>query len=1264
MSDLPPDDDETTEDEGAVVDTTVDFVGGIEGIEIQEEMERSFLEYAMSVIVARALPDARDGLKPVHRRILYGMFDMGARSDRPRMKCARVSGEVMGKFHPHGEGSIYDALVRMAQPFSLREPLIDFHGNYGSPDFPAAASRYCVTGDTLVRLADGASVPIAELVDLRPNSERDIDVDVLDKDGKPVHASKAFNSGVHPTKRITSKSGFSLRGSHNHPVLCLTSVAGVPMYQWRMLGEVREGEVVALARNAWLNVVPRAREMQLGLLCGAWVSEGFASEGRAGFNNTDFSFFEEVLEAYDVIVGAPRYVSKRSTRVDRKPIWELDVQQMDAFRRSPLGELIGKKACDKFIPSAVWRGGWGVKRAFLMACFEGDGGPRLADNGFTVHYTTYSERLGRELQQLLAEFGVIATRHRYTRQSGAIEWRLIVSGQRNMRAFAERVGFLRTKQQKLQALLRREPLRPHRLSQDHVPFVADFVRTELANRGRGSGRSWLMSHNFDRIERWETERLRIIDRIKDPEILATILPIMDSGYRFEPIVSVVDEEPAEVYSLRVDSDDHSFLAGGFVNHNTECRLASLANEMLAGIDENTVDFEPNYTNEFEQPSVLPSRFPNLLVNGSQGIAVGMATNIPPHNLGEIIDATAHLIDNPNATPDDLMKFVHGPDFPTGALILGRQGILDAYRTGRGSIRVRAKTEIEENKNGVAIVVTELPFQASMNGITTRIAELVNARELDGIRSLDDLSSGDDTKLVIGLKKDANALVVLNNLFKHTQLQSSFAVNMVALVDGVPRTLNLVQALQAYVDHQVDVITRRSEYRLKRAQDRAHIVEGLLKALDKIDAIIKLVRASADRSEARTGLMAKPFNFSEIQANHILDMTIGRLTRLGRTELDEEMKQLRATIKELEEILAKPEVLRGVIKSELGAIREKFATPRKAQITHDPGDMSMEDLIDDEPLVFLMTRAGYVKTVAAGAFRTQGRGGRGIAGAKLKEEDLVSQVIHTTAHDFLLFFSNRGRVFRLKAHEVPMKERTARGTPAINLLPLEPEEKIQAVIATRDYPEDKLLLFATKKGIIKKTAFSEYDKSRREGFIAITLKDGDELVRVLTTSGTDDIFIVTRTGQTIRFDEATIRPTGRSAQGVIGMRLRAGDEVVSCDVARDDTAILIVTDAGYGKRTQLDKFPRKGRGGLGMKGIKLTAKRGFVVAAFMVGLEDEIMVAASNGVTARMPVRDISSQGRDATGVRVMNLDSGSSLATAAPILQAEEDEEGAAASPA
>jgi DNA gyrase subunit A len=801
----------------------------IEPIEIQDEMERSFLDYAMSVIVSRALPDVRDGLKPVHRRILYDMHVQGYRPDRAHVKCAKVTGDTMSRFHPHGNTAIYDALVRMAQPFSLRHPLIDFHGNYGSPDFPPAAERY-----------------------------------------------------------------------------------------------------------------------------------------------------------------------------------------------------------------------------------------------------------------------------------------------------------------------------------------------------------------------------------------------------------------------------------------TESRLAPLAMHMIDGLDEETVDMGRNYTNEEDEPTVLPSRFPNLLVNGSQGIAVGMATNIPPHNLGEVVDATIHLIDHPDATVEDLMHFVKGPDFPTGAFILGRQGILDAYRTGRGSIKMRARAEIVEGRSGAEIVVTELPYQASPKAIETKIAELANARELEGIRDIRDLSAGDDTRLVIYLKRDATANVVLNNLYKHTPLQTSFGVNMVALVDGVPRTLNLRDMLSAYIAHQVDVIRRRSEYRLRKARDRAHIVEGLIKALDLIDQIIATIRASEDKASARGALIAAPFEFSEVQAEHILDMPLSRLTRLGRAQLEEEMAKLRETIAELEAILADEGVLRGVIKTEMTAIRDEFANARRAEITFDAGDMSAEDLIDDEELVITMTKAGYVKAVAASNFRTQGRGGRGIQGARLKEEDLVTRIIFTSAHAYLLFFSNKGKVYRLRAFEIPVKERNARGTAIVNLLPLDPGERIQTLIDTREFPSDRFLFFATRQGQVKKTTFSEYDKSRREGFIAINLRDGDELIGVITTGGADDIFMVSRSGMAIRFSEEDVRPMGRDAAGVRGMSLRDGDEVVSIDPGRDETAILIVTDAGYGKRTQLQHFTRQNRGGIGLKAIKLTAKKGKVVSAFMVNLRDEILITSSSGVFVRMAVNEISSQGRDATGVRVMTLDAGSVVASVAPVLSVEE----------
>lgn len=787
----------------------------MELIEIQDEMERSFIEYSMSVIISRALPDARDGLKPVHRRILYSMFSEGLRPDRPYVKCSKVVGDVMGKFHPHGDSAIYEALARMVQNFSLRHPLIDGHGNFGSPDpsLGPAASRY-----------------------------------------------------------------------------------------------------------------------------------------------------------------------------------------------------------------------------------------------------------------------------------------------------------------------------------------------------------------------------------------------------------------------------------------TECRLASISMELMAGIDENTVDFYPNYDGTELQPEVLPSRFPNLLVNGSQGIAVGMATNIPPHNLKEVIDATVHLIDNPDATPEDLMEFVKGPDFPTGAQILGRSGIRDSYLTGRGSVKLRAVAEIEEAKTGTRIVISELPYQTSVEQVSKKIDELVKDKIVDGIRDVQDDSAGRKTRLVVELKRDANPLIVLNNLYKHTPLQTSFGVNMLALVDGVPRVLNLRQALVAYVDHQIEVLTRRSEFRLKRAQDRAHIVEGLLRCIDQLDVVIALIRGSEDRPAARASLMAEPLSFTEIQANHILDMTLGRLTRLGRSELESEMEQLALTIAELELILGDPVKLRAVLKDEIARISEKFAEPRRTQIVKDPGSFDQEDLIDDEPVVVMLTRSGYIKSVSDNSFKTQGRGGRGVMGARVKEEDLITHVLQTTTHAYLLVFTSRGRVFRIRAHEIPIFERSARGTAIVNLLALDGEESVAAILDTKTFPDGFDLVFVTASGMVKRTAIGEYDKSRREGIIAIGLRDDDRLVKVLIAHSGDELVMFSSLGMGIKFGLEDVRATGRAAMGVRGMRMKPGDHVVSVDVVKAMDYILFVTSRGYGKRTRSSSFPLQGRGGAGVKAIRTTDQRGKLVSAMVVEQSDEILIVTSQAVTIRINASNVSTQGRDATGVRIINVD--------------------------
>jgi len=688
---------------------------------------------------------------------------------------------------------------------------------------------------------------------------------------------------------------------------------------------------------------------------------------------------------------------------------------------------------------------------------------------------------------------------------------------------------------------------------------------------------------------------------------------------------------------------------------TEARLAALAMELVGEIDEDTVDFEPTYDGQHNQPVVLPARFPNLLVNGGGGIAVGMATNIPPHNLSEVIDATVHLIDHPDATIEDLMQFVQGPDFPSGATILGRAGIVEYLRTGRGSVRMRARAEIDEDgRGGQRIVVTAVPYQTSVEVIGSKIADLVNERRIEGIRDVRNESAGDTTRLVVELKRDANAQVVLNQLYKHTPMQTNFAANMLALVNGAPRVVNLLTALEVYIAHQVEVVTRRTEHRLAKARDRAHIVEGLLRALDMIDAIITLIRGSESADAARTALMAEPFSFSETQATHILDLPLRRLAALEHQKLRDEFDDLRATIAELEAILADDTKLRAVIKDELGRVKDTYGDDRRTEITSDPGDLADLDLIEDEELVLVLSRNGYVKTVPVDQFRTQGRGGKGVRGGKLRDEDYVEHLLVTTAHSYLLFFSNRGRVYRLRAHEIPIKDRTARGTALVNLVALQPDEHIEAVIDTRTYEDGAYLFFATRNGMVKKTRMSEYDSSLRAGLIAINLNEGDELVRVIQTNGADDVFMVSKLGMTIRFSEEDVRSMGRATAGVRGMKLKsAADGVVSADVARDDEMLLFVSSSGHGKRTPVAAFKQQGRGGQGVRGVRVTEARGEVVAAFIVAAGSEILVFSSAGNIVRMGVDEISEQGRDATGVRVARVDEGDSVVAVSPVLETE-----------
>jgi DNA gyrase subunit A len=698
---------------------------------------------------------------------------------------------------------------------------------------------------------------------------------------------------------------------------------------------------------------------------------------------------------------------------------------------------------------------------------------------------------------------------------------------------------------------------------------------------------------------------------------------------------------------------------------TECRLARIATEMLRDIEDDTVDFVPNYDESQREPSVLPSRFPNLLVNGSAGIAVGMATNLPPHRLTDVVDAIVSMIDDSEISGDALSRILKGPDFPTGAIIVGRQGIREAYRSGRGRIVMRARAHVEELRGGkTAIIVTELPYgvkKGGDSGVIKKIVDLVREKTISEISDLQDHSDRTGMRIQIELKRDAVPQVVLNKLFKHTPLQSTFGYNAVALVKGVPRTLSLLELIKEYLDFQREVVVRRSKYELRQAERRAHVLIGYLTALDNLDAVVELIRASSDVDAARKGLM-KTFKLTEIQAQAILDLRLSRLTQLERQKIESEYADLQERIAELRAILGDQAKIDGVIRDELLEIKQIYGRgdERRTEIVAAESELELEDLIAEEDMVIAITRSGYIKRLPVTAYREQRRGGVGVMGMELKEDDYIEHLFVASTHDYILFFTNVGKVYRLKVHELPLGSRQSKGRAIVNLLPFHQGEQVRAVIQTREFKEAEYLVFATRNGLVKKTRFAGYNTPlRADGIIAINLREDDELVGVRHSTGKDDILLVSRKGQAIRFHETSARPMGRATSGVQGMRLRPGDEVIAIEIARDDMDLLVVTENGYGKRTRIADYPVKGRGGLGVKTVQLTEARGKLVGARAVRDGYQVMLISTEGTVIKIPVEDVRRMGRATQGVIVMRLrGEEETVSSLAPVVESEENGDG------
>ena len=816
---------------------------------------------------------------------------------------------------------------------------------------------------------------------------------------------------------------------------------------------------------------------------------------------------------------------------------------------------------------------------------------------------------------------------------------MVISNRRDARLFARNVGFLGAKQEKLERHLEAVPESSRALSRDFVPYVADYIRSEVDS-------SWLRRHNIDRIERWERHGTAILERIESEETRTVIEPLVTGDYFYAEVESVTDAGVQPVYSLKVDSDDHSFLTNGFVSHNTEARLSRLATELLRDIDQDTVDFGPNYDDSQLEPLVLPARYPNLLVNGASGIAVGMATNIPPHNLRESIDATVAFIDDPSIGVDGLMKHIKGPDFPTGGIITGRGGIREAYETGRGRVVIKARAHIEPLRQGKeAIIVTEMPYQVPKgdgrndgSGLIKKIAEVVQNGKVKEVADLRDESDKSGVRLVIELKRDVIPKVALNKLYKHTPLQTTFGVNMVALVDNVPRSLGLLPIVKNYVDHQRDVVVRRTKHELRRRESHLHILEGLLVALTDLDAVIELIRSAPDPDEARHGLMDR-FDLTRVQAQAILDLRLQRLTALEADKIKKDHADTLERIRELRELLGDEDKVKALIKEELLEIRERYGDERRTEITASEDEIDIEDLIADQQMVISITKSGYIKSLPLATYRQQHRGGKGVMGMDMKDEDYIEHLFVCSSHDYLLFFSNRGKVYRQKVYELPEASRTAKGRALVNVLPLREGEHVQAVLATRDFSEGKYLVCATRKGMIKKTEFIAYNTPiKADGIIAINIRDDDELVAVRRTSGDDDIIMVSHSGQAARFNEDDARPMGRDTSGVRGMNVsRGANHVLAMDVVRLDTELLVVTENGFGKRTPIEDYPVKGRGAMGVKTIGLTERKGGVAGALIVREHQDLVFISQSGMVQRTGVRGISRQGRPAQGVKVMNM---------------------------
>ncbi len=1267
---------------------------------LTNELKYGFGEYSRYVISDRALPDARDGLKPVHRRIIYAMHELGLTHRSSFKKCARIVGEVTGKYHPHAGGT-YESLVRLAQDWSLRYPLVEGQGNFGSIDgYPPAAMRYCVTGDTLVLTSEGL-IPISSLSRFAETSaakdmvhvlsgdsiyllkfneqktqehisgsEAEIDITILSHSLKKNRATKLFNSGVHETKKITTSSGYAISGSLNHPILCWVNTNTGPMLTWKTIQEIEKGDIVVLQRAGSLfpqnkrELSEFVQHMETDFVFPKELTEKLAyvlgfTIGTAKLSYpSGLTFKLKNMEQHEVL---KQYLTESfpTIAIDKQRfngLYEIHVLNNEFSEFMTNIGLDFSNTCR--IPLPILESPKTVISKFLQGIFEGTG--LFRNNSLTV--LAKSKQLLQELKAVLLAFGI--TTGKVVADKPTESFHLSIESKSSLIKFKESIGFVsKENHERLTSLISCNSNDNH----DFIPYLSDYLKHKY------SSIEWICQQNLDTYESLISLSENLNDYL-DLEDQVLIRYLSENYYLFDEIVLTEDTGLQTVYSIRVDSSCHSFTANGFINHNTEARLEKISQELLADLSPNVVEFVENFDGEETEPTVLPVRVPHLLLNGAKGIAVGMSSNIPPHHLGELLDGCVALIENPLISIDDLMEYITGPDFPTGGLIVGTKGIEQLYHTGKGSLRVRSRIHVEKPETHkvkeTLLVVDEIPYFVNKTTLIEEIATLINENKIRGISNIRDLSKEKiriEIEVEEGYSDDKSLKTIQAQLFNRTSLETLFHARILAFVYGKPRILTLKQALSIFLDFREQVVLKRSQEELEKVQARLHILEGLIIASNHIDDIIALIRASENRSEAQTNLMVK-YGLSELQAKAVLDMTLARLARVEQNDLLDEAAKRRERAEFLLNIINNRSRRLEVIKEELIEIKNKYPDQRRTTILEydDIGFKGDRALLHERNLLITSTSEGYVRSIDFETFKVQGRAGVGVIGVPLNEDERLLDFTVASNKDDLLLITEEGIIHKIPAFEViEVQKRTKKGRKLHTYLPVNSLVRKIVPVKVDEFTKDKVLVTVTKNGMIKRTTLDKFKNIRKTGIKCLVFKEeGDVVADAFITDGDSYIFMATKFGNACVFEEKKARLTGRVAQGVIGMKMKdQDDEVISAFAVPkdkyDEAAVLTLTEKGYGKRTLLSKYRITNRGAYGVKNMKITEKNGDVTVSLYVPSDDRdvpISLISNSGKIIKVNVNTIRVMGRSTQGVRVMRLNKNERLVYASLIVDDSEAE--------